>query len=111
MGSPPARGFGVHAGLELLGCGFSATALPLLRNPMLQLRTLTVELDHSDDMDAADLESLLLLLCRPHSFAAPLQRLTVTGCCEDIDTQDCEDSVQEQLQVDFGVSGVLLDVG
>lgn len=105
------------AALELQGCAFPVAALPLLRNPMLQLRDLKLDVVNQDGLEAATrgleaatLESVLLLLCRPHSGVAPLASLTVNGCSEDVEAGECEESVRMQLELDFGVTGVELCV-
>ncbi len=97
------------AGFELLYCEFPVTGLPLLRNPMLRLTRLTVDLSECgcDNMGSATLEPLLLLLCMPHDRAVPLRRLKVVHWPLD---GESEQSVQEQLEAAFGVTGVAIDL-
>ncbi len=99
------------AGVGLLFSDFPVTGLPLLRNPMLRLTHMTVSLTGCGcgDMDRDTLEPLLLLLCRPHNGAAPLQMLKVTGCELD-DLEGCAQSLREQLAAEFGVTGVAIDL-
>ncbi len=102
----------LHAGLELLRCSFPAVALPLLRNPMLALRDLYLDVgDAEGSISSSTLEPLLLvLLSRPHTGAAPLERLTITYCPSTVDAAQCVRSVTEQLEVCFELTGVDLSV-
>lgn len=101
----------LHAGLEL-ACEFPVTCLPLLRNPMLRLTRLMVNLGECgcDHMDSATLEPLLLLLCMPHSGAVPLRRLKVLYWPLDEESEQSVQSVQGQLEAAFGVTGVTIDL-
>ncbi len=101
----------LHADLALRNCPLPAVALPLLRNPMLELRTLEVDVSACEGIANSTLEPLLLaLLCRPPTGAAPLEGLAITRCPNTINAVQCVRSVTEQLEADFGVSGVALSV-
>ncbi len=102
----------LHADLRLYSCSFPAVALPLLRNPMLALRDLYLDVKHAEGMVGnSTLEPLLLvLLCRPHTGAPPLRSLTVIGCPSTLDCAQFVGSVTEQLEVCFGLTGVALSV-
>ncbi len=102
----------LHADLALHNCSFPAVALPLLRNPMFALRDLYLDLEVIKDViDSSTLKPLLLvLLCRPHTGAAPLRSLTITGCPSTLNAAQCMQSVTEQLELCFGLTGVDLYV-
>ncbi len=79
---------------------------------MLGLRDLYLDFEVVEGSSVnSTLEPLLLvLLCRPHTGAAPLESLTVTDCPSTLDAAQCVRSVTEQLEVCFGLTGVDLSV-
>ncbi len=79
---------------------------------MLALCDLQLDFEVVEDVIAnSTLEPLLLvLLCRPHTGAAPLEHLTVTYCPRTLDATQCVRLVTEQLEVCFGLTGVELSV-
>lgn len=102
----------VHAGLDLQRCSFPVVALPLLRNPMLALRDLYLDFEFVEGSTVnGTLQPLLLaLLCRSPTGVTPLERLTVIGCPSTLDAAQCMQSVTEQLEVCFGLTGVELSL-
>ncbi len=88
------------------------TALPLLRCPMLRLTRLALYLggDSCEGLDSAALVPLLVALCQPHSGATPLQRLECWGCPESLDVHQCKRSLEEQLQLCFGVTNISIQL-
>ncbi len=105
--------YSTRAELELPACNVPVTALPLLRCPMLRLTRLVLDLGRSgcEGMDSAVLVPLLMLLCRPHGGASPLQYLAGTGGPESLDVDQCQRSLEEQLQLCFGGVDVSIDFG
>ncbi len=79
---------------------------------MLALRTLHLNFEVVEGISVNRmLEPLLLvLLCRPHTGAAPLESLTITDCPSTVDAVQCVRSVTEQLEACFGLTGVDLFV-
>ncbi len=100
-----------HAGLILRGCLFPLAALPGLRPHMTRLTVLNVDLSCHSSIDADATMSVALLLARPHPGAAQLQHLVFDGCPRDLDITFCEQSVMQQLEDDFGVTGALVVLG
>ncbi len=94
------------AGLSLWGCSFPLAALPLLRFPLLRLVHLELDIGACEGVSNTALEPLLLLLCRPHSGALPLQQLKCMRCPQQLDKERCVQYVLEHLEKDFGVTGV-----
>ncbi len=85
-------------------------ALPGLRPHMTSLTSLDVDLGCHDSIDPDVLISIALLLARPHPGAAQLQHLKLGGCPGDVDIGLCEQSIKQQLEDDFGVTGVEVEL-
>lgn len=93
------------AGLKLWGCSFPLAALPAVRSHMLQLTLGLLDLSSLAHVTRDELESVLVLLCRPLPGAPPLRQMLCCGCGPWADAAQCRQSVLRQLEVDFGVSG------
>ncbi len=78
---------------------------------MTHLTVLDVDLGCHNSIDADTLMSVALLLARPHPGAAQLQHLTFDECPHDVDIGLCEQSVMQQLEDDFGVTGAFVALG
>lgn len=97
-------------GLVLSDCHVPLAALPGLRPHMTHLTHLDVDLSSLDSIDAEVLVSVALLLCRPHPGAAQLQHLSFCECPRDVDVGLCEQLVMQQLEDDFGVTGLEVEI-
>ncbi len=62
---------------------------------------LSIDLGHCEGLDTSTLEQLLLLLCRPHIYASPVQLMSCSRCPPSVDMQECTRSVTEQLRRNF----------
>ncbi len=96
----------MRAGLSLADCSFPLAALPGMRFPMLHLTHMALDLQACGPVDDQVLEPLLLLLCRPHGGATPLEYLACKHVPRRVDGRECRRAVLEQLEVAFGVTGV-----
>ncbi len=72
---------------------------------MMRLARLKVNLGFHQDLDESVLESVLLLLCRPHPGAVPLEHLEC-ACPASVDIGEVKQSVLGQLQGCYGVRDV-----
>ncbi len=100
-----------HTGLALEDCSLPMASLPALRPAMGQLASLRVDLRHHDFPDGAqdeELESVLLLLCRPHAGALPLRSLECSYLPDWMELVDVQERVLQQLATDLGETGVHL---
>lgn len=97
-----------NADLALSNCSFPAAALPFLRIPMTKLTYLSIDLGRCEGLDTGTLEHVLLLLCRPHIYAAPVQLMACSRCPPSVDVKECTRSVKEQLRRDFQATDTLV---
>ncbi len=88
------------------GCSFPLAAVPAVRPHMMQLSRVTLDLLCFTGISRNELESVLVLLCRPLPGAPPLSHLQCFGCYQWMDVYECRNSVLQQLEVDFGVTSV-----
>ncbi len=94
------------AGLHLIRCSFPLPALPAMRAHMPQLQQLELGLRYVRGVDESALGSALVLVCRPHHGAVQLRHITCYACPSSVDREACRQAVLQQLQGDFGVTGV-----
>ncbi len=86
-------------------------SLPALRPAMGQLASLRVDLRHHNfpyGAQGEELESVLLLLCRPHAGALPLRSLECGYLPKRMQLGDVRERVVQQLATDFGETDVQL---
>ncbi len=105
----PLRGLvHLHAELYIWVCFFSLSSVPGLRPHMTQLYFLELDLTHCEDACDAVLQSVALLLLRPHPGAVQLEELVYRECPDEVDMEACDEVIMERLERDFGVTDVSL---
>ncbi len=85
-----------------MACSFPLAAVPAVRFHMLQLNRVLLDLASLTHVSRDELESVLVLLCRPLPGAPPLRQMLCCGCR--LDLEQCRQAVLQQLEHDFGVT-------